>query len=178
MKIWVTDINGSNPVVLCDHGAGGPDGMEMIHSFSEQVQTFLRSSSARVINRGNALIEIRFAVHREHATLTAAQAFWFDRFTAVHRQGSVIFEFEDRATVRRLALCTVALNMPPPVGVSTREQYTIRGGTGSFLGGGTGQYTPPPILPPPTIVESGTRLLDADGNPLFDSEQNALYSWE
>lgn len=156
MKIWVTDPNGENAVVLCDHGAGGPDGMEMRLQFQEQVQAFLRARSARVVSRGNALVEIRFSLHKQHASISAAQAYWFDRHAGLPWQGAAVFEFEDKATTRRLPLCTIGLTMPPPTGVLTREFYTIRGG----------------------VAQNSVRLQDAEGNPLFDSEGNALYAWE
>lgn len=154
MKITIQ--NGSGVTVLADHGREGPDGLSLERQFSEQIQKFLRGNNARAIDRGNALLQLSFTVRVEHASITAAQCYWFDRQFTVPRSGLVILEFDDQVTCRAMSESTIQLSMDPPIGSLIIEKITIKSGVA---------YVAKPVF-------------DSEGNPVFDSEGNPVYGLE
>ncbi len=155
MRITITDSAGAT-TLLADHGREGPSGMSLERQFAEQIQEFLRGAAARPVDRGNALIQLSFEVRREHASITAAQVYWFDRLTTVPRSGNVVLQFDDQTTQRSMPNSTVGYTMAPPLGQLTTEQITIKSGQA---------YVAVPVR-------------DSEGNLVFDSDNNPVYGLE
>jgi len=153
MKITITESGGS-PVTLADHGRLGPNGLTLDRQYTKQIQRFLRGNSARAVDRGNVLLVLSFEVRIEHVSLTAAQAYWFDRHLTLPRSGSVVLEFSDQVTSRAMPESVVQLQMAPPIGVLTTERITIESGA----------------------AYSALKDYDNPGNPIFDSNLNPTYA--
>lgn len=80
----ITLIKNSRELILCDGAArgvnvsSGPTGMVYAGQAQRQVGMFLRSTSARVYPRGNALDQFSFSVTRELSSMEEAYAWLFE----------------------------------------------------------------------------------------------------
>jgi hypothetical protein len=148
MKIIALQTGSTAPFTLCDHGREGPNAWLPVPVRQVDVLPFVQSAFSKPRNRGNTLLQVSFAVSREHADMTTAQKYLMDIDSAVPKQGPVRIDFEDQVSTRLIPDATTEATPLKCTGVLSTVSYVIKYGcepvegilcdTADFDNGGSG----------------------------------------
>lgn len=126
MKIAIDDFilaEQSGPVGVRDFAVNTQRAVDAVR--------YLRAPAEAFFDRENQSTIITFTVTRLHTSLSAAEVFLLEHETAVPPTGLVVFtaQGDDGQEVSRyLADAVVEVSEATYIGLSTRHQYTIKGG--------------------------------------------------
>jgi len=151
MKFTLT-VDGSDPVILADHGRDGVCGFVPTIIYNDDLLLFVQGIYAKPKDRGNISHQHTFSVSQEHASLSDAQRFVLLIGQNTPRVGTLDIELEDTVT-HLVALEAVCRVQPLPcVGRMSTVSYTLKFGAISTV------YTFVPLL-----TSDGKNVLDANG---------------
>ena len=127
MRITIKDTD-NQETVLAAHGRESVSNYRLAPSRDAQVQSRVNAKYRSVRARGNLCHTITFDVHRELATLQAAQALVHDHAQALPQTGTVQIQFDDALTNRWLNANDVQVTSIAMRGVTVDISYRIQAG--------------------------------------------------